>query len=103
MKTQIENIYRLSPMQEGMLLHALAEPEMAMYFEQLGCTLQGDLNIPAFRQAWQRVVRRHSVLRTSFLWDRPDKPLQLVHQEVEIPWEIEDWRELYSISGERLI
>jgi len=41
----IETIYALSPMQEGLLFHALLAPESAVYFEQVSCRLR-DLEQP---------------------------------------------------------
>ena len=66
---QIEDIYPLSPMQEGMLFHSLYSPGSDLYFEQFSCRLQGDLDIAAFKQSWQEVVNRHSILRTACVWE----------------------------------
>ncbi|MEH2349577.1 MAG: amino acid adenylation domain-containing protein [Nostoc sp.] len=93
-QNNIEDIYELSSMQQGMLFHKLAAPDSVVYFEQNCLTLQTQLNIPAFQKAWQRVVDRHPILRTSFYWDNLDKPYQVVHQQVDLPWEFQDWREL---------
>ena len=93
-KRNIEAVYPLSPMQQGMLFHSLYAPESGVYFEQLSCTLRGDLDVAAFERAWQRVVERHPILRTSFVWKRLDKTLQVVHRRVELPLEKQDWRGL---------
>ncbi|KYC42720.1 non-ribosomal peptide synthetase [Scytonema hofmannii PCC 7110] len=90
----IEDLYELSPMQQGMLFHTLYAPESELYFEQLICTLSGKLNFPAFQQAWQWVVVRHPVLRSSFYWEEIEKPLQMVSKQVELPWVKLDWRHL---------
>ena len=90
----VEDIYPLSPMQQGMLFHTLYDPTSGVYFEQLSCTLTGEFNIPAFKQAWEEVMKRHAVLRTAFLWEGLDKPLQVVRQKVTLPWEAHDWRGL---------
>lgn len=90
-KRNIEAIYPLSPMQQGMLFHSIYESETGVYFEQLTTTLEGDLIIDAFKKAWQQVLNRHSILRTSFVWKRLDKTLQVVHKEVTIPFEELDW------------
>ena len=37
----IEDIYPLSPMQQGMLFHSLYEPQSGVYLEQMVCTLAG--------------------------------------------------------------
>ncbi|SHL87069.1 non-ribosomal peptide synthetase [Mucilaginibacter sp. OK098] len=90
-KNTIEDIYALSPMQEGMLFHLLAHPDSEAYFEQVSCDLEGSLNLPAFKQAWQETVNQYPVFRTSFHWDGLDKPVQVVHKTAELPWEILDW------------
>ena len=71
---KIEDVYPLSPLQEGMLFHGLYEPESGLYIEQVSCDLEGDLDAGALERAWRRVVERHPVLRTSFVWKRQAKP-----------------------------
>lgn len=88
----IDDLYELSPMQQGMLFHTLYAPESEVYFEQLLCILQGKLNFPAFEQAWHSVVARHPILRSSFYWEEIEKPLQMVSKQVELPWKELDWR-----------
>ena len=88
----IEDLYELSPMQQGMLFHTLYSPESEVYFEQLVCTLSGQLNISLFQKTWQKIVVRHPVLRSSFYWSEIEKPLQMVSKQVELPWVIYDWQ-----------
>jgi NRPS condensation-like uncharacterized protein len=88
----IESIYPLSSMQQGMLFHTLYAPGSGVYVEQLSCTLLGYLDIHAFEQAWQHVVQRHAVLRTLFVWENRKKPLQVVRKVVDLAWIHEDWR-----------
>jgi len=90
----IADIYELSPTQQGLLFHTLYAPDSGVYFNQFSCTLRGNLNIAAFQQAWQQVAVRHPILRTAFYWEELEKPLQVVHQQVEIPWQQHDWRNL---------
>jgi amino acid adenylation domain-containing protein len=92
----IEAIYPLSHMQQGMLFHTLLAPQSEVYFDQASWTIQADVNVEAFRDAWRQVVERHPILRTAFLWERRDKPLQIVRRRVELPWEVHDWRDLES-------
>ncbi len=94
MEGSIENIYPLSPMQQGMLFHTLLAPEAAHYFEQVSYRLEGELDAEAMRGAWQRVVDRHEALRTGFLWEDLDEPLQVVLGKVKLPFTVEDWRAL---------
>jgi non-ribosomal peptide synthetase component F len=54
--------------------------------------LRGELDAPSFKAAWQRVVERHSVLRSSFHWADSDRAVQVVHRQVETPLDELDWR-----------
>ncbi len=89
----IEAIYPLSPMQQGMLFHTIEAPNSGMYCQQLSCTIQGNFNLAAFQQAWQQVLERHTVFRTLFVWENRKQPLQVVRKSVELPWFIDDWRQ----------
>jgi len=88
----IEDIYYLTPLQEGMLYHRLAEPRSEAYFQQLRCSLRGKLEVEALKWAWEQLVARHEVLRTSFVWEEVDRPVQVVQRRVELPWREFDWR-----------
>src|SRR5215469_5819781 len=92
----VEDVYPLSPMQEGMLFHSLYTRQSEEYYEQVTCILRGDLNVTAFQHAWQQVIACHSILRTLFVWERLDALLQVVRQQVELPWSEQDWRHLSS-------
>src|SRR6185369_4641461 len=95
-KRAIEDIYPLSPMQKGMLFHTLFDPEAEEYFEQLSSTFYGDLDVAAFRRAWEHTIQRHPVLRTAVVWERRDEPYQVVYSRVSLPWDEQDWRHLSS-------
>jgi hypothetical protein len=71
----IEDIYPLSPMQQGMLFHELYAPDSSSYFEQTSWSIRGSLDISAFTEAWRTVVERHASLRTAFAWEDLDDPL----------------------------
>lgn len=90
----IEDIYPLSPMQQGMLFHSLFSGKSEAYFEQLSFTIQGRLDVAIWRQSWERLVARHPALRTAFLWGSREEPLQIVFRRGEMNWQEEDWREL---------
>lgn len=99
----IEDIYELTPLQQGMLFHTLLEPESGVYFVQMSLPFSGEFNAHEFRRAWQQVLDRHPILRTSFHWDDIEKPLQVVHRNVELPFHELDWRELPpNVQEERL-
>ena len=84
-KQNIQAIYRLSPMQEGILYHTLESARPGAYFEQYSCTLEGPVDAAPLESAWQRVAERHPALRTLFTWEGREKPLQIVRERVSLP------------------
>lgn len=87
----VDDVYPLTPMQKGMLFHSISEPGTGVFVEQIVCSLAGNLNIDRFKKAWDTVATRHPVLRTAFLWDGLDEPLQVVRSSVETNWIHADW------------
>ena len=94
----VADIYTLSPIQQGMLFHTLADTKAGVYVNQYTCKLSGNLQPELWQQAWQKTLARHPVLRTAFLWDGLDEPLQVVRQRVELPWQTFDWRGLEEVE-----
>ncbi|MEH1787860.1 MAG: amino acid adenylation domain-containing protein [Nostoc sp.] len=88
----IENFYPLSPMQQGILFHSLAAPKSGIYFEQFSWTIHGKLNVTAFHRAWEYIIERHSILRTCFVWEGLKEPVQIVHRQVNLPWQDYNWQ-----------
>jgi len=88
----VEDLYPLSPLQEGLLFHSLSDPTSRMYFNQTLATLRGDLDVDAFRRAWATVVDHHPILRTFFVWEGVEQPVQVVKRSAEMPLEVQDWR-----------
>ncbi|MCY9523582.1 amino acid adenylation domain-containing protein, partial [Paenibacillus apiarius] len=74
----IENVYALTPMQQGMLFHSRLDPQSGAYVNQMHISLQGRLNLAAFERSWNTVIQRHAVLRTSVDSGWRDQPLQVV-------------------------
>jgi amino acid adenylation domain-containing protein/non-ribosomal peptide synthase protein (TIGR01720 family) len=101
---RIEDVYPLSPVQQGLLFHTLRDPGSGVYFQQLSCALHGPLDIAALTAAWQRAGARHPVLRTSFAWQGPgytlERPLQIVQTRCELPVVVHDWRGLSAAAQE---
>ena len=93
-KNNIEDIYELTPMQQGMLFHTLYTEGSDVYIEQFIYDLSGNLNEEYFKKSWEEVVSRHGVLRTSFQWKGISKPVQLVSKAIELPWKNLDWSNL---------
>jgi amino acid adenylation domain-containing protein/non-ribosomal peptide synthase protein (TIGR01720 family) len=92
--TPIEDLYPLSPMQQGMLFHTLLAPSTGLYFDQLSWAFHSPIELPAFRRAWDAVVEQHAILRTGFFWEGLSEPLQVVYPRAALPYEEHDWRGL---------
>lgn len=101
----VADIYPLTPVQAGMLFHSLAQTtdqiapsaRAGVYVNQFTCQLTGELTPDWLQQAWQQTVAHHAVLRTAVLWEGLDQPLQVVREQVIVPWQQLDWRAL-SVS-----
>ena len=86
----ISAIYPLSPLQQGFLFRAISDPDSSSYVVQYSCKLRGRLDAGALRRAWQEVVNRHDILRTAFVWEGVEEPLQVVGTRVTLPWDEHD-------------
>ncbi|HEX7242147.1 MAG TPA: amino acid adenylation domain-containing protein, partial [Longimicrobiaceae bacterium] len=96
---EVEDVYPLSPMQEGMLFHTLYAPGEGAYVGQFGYAIEGALDADAFERAWRDAVGRHPALRAGSAWQGLERPVQVVRRRVELPFERHDWRGL--ADGER--
>jgi amino acid adenylation domain-containing protein len=89
----IEDFYPLGSLPADMLVHHLkiGDPSLNMVW---GAELERGIDRDLFVETYQMLAARHAVLRTSFLWEGLDRPLQVVHRKATIPVEYEDWRGL---------
>ena len=93
-RENIIDLYPLTPMQEGMLFHALRDAASRAYHEQVIYELTGPLAPALFERAWQTLVDRHDVLRTVFVYEKAERPLQAVLKNATIPFSYRDLRDL---------
>jgi amino acid adenylation domain-containing protein/non-ribosomal peptide synthase protein (TIGR01720 family) len=75
----IVDVYPLTPAQDGILFLTRAATEPGMYLEQALWTVS-ELDIKAYRAAWQQVVDEYPVLRTRIELAADERPLQVVHE-----------------------
>ncbi|MCE4056445.1 non-ribosomal peptide synthetase [Pseudomonas sp. Au-Pse12] len=83
----IEDLYPLTPMQQGMLFHTLYEPQEQAYINQLRLDIHG-LDPQRFAAAWQEALDRHPILRSSVHWEGLDSAHQLVRSQVKVPLQV---------------
>ncbi|EYU13214.1 non-ribosomal peptide synthetase, partial [Photorhabdus aegyptia] len=80
----IQDIYALSPLQDGILFHHLLANEGDPYLSvgQMTFTDRGLLD--RYLAAVQWVVNRHDILRTAFIWQGLSVPCQVVWRQVPL-------------------
>ncbi len=77
----IKDIYPLSSMQEGMLYHALLDEESEAYHEVVVLTVKGELDINMMEISFNKLIKRHDILRTIFDNKNFNKNMQVVFEE----------------------
>lgn len=91
---EVEDIYPLSPMQEGLLMHTLLEPGSGIYMMQYCYSVESEIDPARFAQAWQGVAQRHDALRTTFSWTVGERLLQIVRHTAQPDVQLHDWRDV---------
>ncbi|WPQ62330.1 amino acid adenylation domain-containing protein [Chitinophaga sancti] len=86
----LEDIYPLSPMQQGLYYHWLNEPESHAYFSQIGVTIKGTLNIQLLEDSLRQLANRHAILRTFFTHAVGEEPLQVVRTDLSPLFDYKD-------------
>ena len=99
----ISLIYPLSPMQEvilgqNTLSHSKGLDVFALLFD-----LYGEVDAKAFHKTWNRIMQKHSILRTSFVWRKLTKPVQIVYDNMEMDLKYEDLTEKTNGEQEKRI
>ncbi len=74
----VERVYRLSPLQAGMLFHDLMAPGDSPYYRQMSFMLEGEVDAGHCEAAWNALLARHPMLRSVFDYERTAQPLQIV-------------------------
>lgn len=98
----IEDAYPLTQLQMGMLFHSEYNLDTPIYHNVSSYHLQAPFNLQYFQTAVQQLAVRHPVLRTSFEMSKFNEALQLVHQVVNLPLQVEDIRHLSVTQQEKV-
>src|SRR6185437_9256152 len=88
----IQDIYPLAPLQEGMLFHHLLSDEGGdAYVLPLLFSVSSEQELQVFISAFQYLIGRHDILRTAVLWEQLPQPVQVVVRQAILP--VEESRE----------
>ncbi|MFZ1425960.1 MAG: amino acid adenylation domain-containing protein, partial [Geminicoccaceae bacterium] len=96
----IEDVFPLAPMQEGLLMHTLLEPESGIYLMQEHYFIDSALDAPTFLRAWRQVLTRNAALRATFHWNTGGPAVQVILRDPEIELSYVDWVRLPATSQE---
>ncbi|MFJ4681200.1 amino acid adenylation domain-containing protein [Kitasatospora sp. NPDC088783] len=98
---QLEDVLPLTPLQAGMLFHALYDAEAVdVYTSQFVLALEGEVDPAALRAALGALLRRHANLRVGFLHEDLDQPVQAVAAEVPVPLHVADLTAAEDAAGD---
>ncbi|MBF6047355.1 amino acid adenylation domain-containing protein [Streptomyces sp. NRRL B-1677] len=96
-KPGLQDILPLSPLQEGLLFHAVYDARTPdAYAVQVAFDFEGPLDTRALRKAAEGLLRRHANLRAAFRQRGEGRPVQVIPREVELPWREVDVSERVS-------
>lgn len=89
-KENIEDIYPLSPIQEGLFFHWLYDQQDSAYFFQLSYRIKGSYKVEVVETALEKLVARYDVLRTVFINKSSARPIQVVLKKRDVDFHYED-------------
>lgn len=84
-KENVDEIFNLIPIQEGMLFSDLKNQEEQLYYEHFIFELKGNLEDSILESSWLHCISKFDVLRTVFRWEGLKKPIQIILKEKEVP------------------
>ncbi|MCT2347609.1 condensation domain-containing protein, partial [Niallia taxi] len=89
-KNKIEDIYPLTPMQNGMLFHSLLDRESVTYFEQKSFTTMGEMDVELLEKSFFKVIERYEILRTMIAYENMKTAKQVILGEYKEKVRYED-------------
>jgi len=90
----IDDIVELSPAQQGIFYEALSSAKTGKYVEQICLWLDDDVDAAVLRETWRQVYASVPTLRSTFLLQNVDRPMQVVRGRTDEPWVEHHWTDL---------
>ncbi|PNA26430.1 non-ribosomal peptide synthetase, partial [Pseudomonas sp. FW215-R4] len=81
----VQDIYPLAPLQEGILYHHITAAQGDPYLLQSQLAFDSVERVEAYAAALRQVMARHDILRTAVVWEGLTTPVQVVWREADLP------------------
>ncbi|MGP5014784.1 amino acid adenylation domain-containing protein [Glutamicibacter ardleyensis] len=92
----IENLFPLTPAQQGMLFHQLLSADGSDYFGQITTTVHGSLETARFDTAWATAISESDVMSSAYWWEGLREPVHVRMKSVGFAIQ---WRDLTHLDS----
>ena len=92
----LQNVYGLSPLQEGLLYQALDSRERDHYVIAASMAVEGPADPELLRTSFEAVMNRQDVLKAAFDYETLDRPVHVIPRTPWWQWSVIDARGLPS-------
>ncbi|MFF1709742.1 amino acid adenylation domain-containing protein [Streptomyces sp. NPDC058268] len=94
-RSPVEDVWPLSPLQEGLLFHAAFDDQGPdVYTVQSALDIDGPVDAGRLRASWEALLARHAALRACFRQVSGAQMVQVIARDVALPWRTEDVSDL---------